>query len=366
MEPHRLARPDPIIRVDGIAYVVFEKPDLDRTARFCADFGLAPVSRTADALYLRAAGPAPFVYVARRAAAARFVGAGFRAARREDLDVLAAQPGASPVTRVDEPGGGERVTLTDLDGLRVDVVYGAAPVEPLPIRTAALPLNTPFTKPRMNAGQRPALHPAEVVRLGHLVLETTDFAGRAAWYMRHLGLIPTDVQCLRDGTPMLAFMRCDRGAAPADHHTVVVAGGARARYVHSAWEVLDLDEVGMGQQWLKAGGWRHAWGIGRHLLGSQIFDYWRDPEGFEIEHYADGDVFDAGHPTGYHPFDPKLLWIWGQDLPADFLPRPTPANLLGLAAQVVTGKLSLGHLRQLAAAAVAPARPWLGGARKDG
>ena len=39
------------------------------------------------------------------------------------------------------------------------------------------------------------------------------------------------------------------------------------------------------------------WGIGRHVLGSQLFDYWFDPDGFEYEHYTDGDVFTADHET---------------------------------------------------------------------
>jgi len=44
-------------------------------------------------------------------------------------------------------------------------------------------------------------------------------------------------------------------------------------------------------------------GVGRHLLGSQIFDYWRDPWGQKHEHYADGDLFDAAQPPGYHVLD---------------------------------------------------------------
>ncbi|KAH7201334.1 putative oxidoreductase [Fusarium oxysporum] len=32
------------------------------------------------------------------------------------------------------------------------------------------------------------------------------------------------------------------------------------------------------------------WGVGRHILGPQIFDYCRDPSEFIIEHYTDGDL----------------------------------------------------------------------------
>ena len=61
------------------------------------------------------------------------------------------------------------------------------------------------------------------------------------------------------------------------------------------------DAVGMGQRVLRDRGWKHAWGIGRHILGSQIFDYWQDPWGDKHEHYCDGDLFTADQPTGVHP-----------------------------------------------------------------
>ena len=63
--------------------------------------------------------------------------------------------------------------------------------------------------------------------------------------------------------------------------------------MHSAYQLADLDEVAAGGEYLRATGYRHAWGIGRHIQGSQIFDYWRDPDRLMFEHYTDGDLFDA-------------------------------------------------------------------------
>ena len=31
------------------------------------------------------------------------------------------------------------------------------------------------------------------------------------------------------------------------------------------------------------------WGLGRHVLGSQVYDYWSDPWGRVHEHWADSD-----------------------------------------------------------------------------
>lgn len=354
-----LPRPEPIVRADDVAYVAFEKPDLDLAERFLLDFGLVRAAREPQRLAMRGAGPLPCAYLAHAGTRSRYLGAAFRVAARADLEALARATKTEIEAHDEIAGGGARVRLTDPAGFRVDVVHGLREVEPLPIRSEALPQNTPLHKPRVNRPQRPEAGPARIVRLGHVVLQATDFRRSAEWYMRHLGLIPTDVQCLDDGSPNLAFMRCDRGPRPADHHTVVVFGGVADAYGHSAFEVVDLDEVGMGQQALRAGGWQHVWGIGRHILGSQIFDYWKDPWGDEVEHYADGDVFDASAPTGYHSFDPGLLWMWGDDLPADFGPQLTPAALAGIAGRIATGRLSLAHLRALKSSTARPPRPWL-------
>ena len=150
----------------------------------------------------------------------------------------------------------------------------------------------------------------------------------ADWYQRVLGIIPTDVQYLADGSPSLAFCRLNLGDQPADHHTVVIVGGIEEKYEHSAYEVVDLDALGQGQQVLRAQGHRHMWGIGRHVLGSQLFDYWFDPDGFEYEHYTDGDVFTADFETAYSPLEFGSIWAWGDDAPASMKPKKNLRTLL--------------------------------------
>lgn len=63
-------------------------------------------------------------------------------------------------------------------------------------------------------------------------------------------------------------------------------------------------------------GWTHAWGVGRHILGSQIFDYWQDAWGDKHEHYCDGDLYTADRPTGFHPATREAMSQWGQKMPA--------------------------------------------------
>ena len=62
-----------------------------------------------------------------------------------------------------------------------------------------------------------------------------------------------------------------------------------------------------------------SWGIGRHIQGSQIFDYWRDPDGFLVEHFSDGDMFDNTLEPGWAPFTASGLAQWGPPATKDFL-----------------------------------------------
>ncbi len=346
---------EPLVRAIDTAYIRFAVPDLPRQRAFLEDFGLQVAQEAADTLYLRGYGEAPYIYVAQRADKARFLGTGFIVAQEEDLHRVAAATGAG-VEDVDGPGGGRRVRLVDPDGFEVDLVWGREAVERLPTRRERLPSNLPHDKPRVNRGQRPPLEASAVERFGHYVLMVSDFDTSWQWYRRHLGLLPSDVQCTGSGRPVLAFCRLDRGDAPADHHTVVLAQGPSATYMHSAYETLDLDAIGQGQQFLKQRGWQHFWGIGRHILGSQIFDYWLDPHGFEVEHYADGDVFDNTWQTQYHLMDRGGLWAWGDDVPAAMAVKPSPRDVLRL---LFGGAEWRNRILEIKKAMDRAPRPWL-------
>ena len=64
----------------------------------------------------------------------------------------------------------------------------------------------------------------------------------------------------------------------------------RAGLNHFSFEVQDIDDVFIGHEYLSGlSKDEHMWGIGRHLLGSQVYDYWADPWGRVHEHWADTD-----------------------------------------------------------------------------
>ncbi len=110
-----------------------------------------------------------------------------------------------------------------------------------------------------------------------------------------------------------AFLRCDRGDTFVDHHTLFLLGAGSSGFNHAAFEVADWDQLMMGHDRLRKGGYEHRWGVGKHLLGSQVFDYWKDPNGFTMEHFTDGDLFNASSGPQRWPVDVALGSHWGPE-----------------------------------------------------
>jgi hypothetical protein len=283
---------NPVIKVRDLAWLEFEKPDLVRAEAFARAFGFTTALHTADELHLRGADAGTPCVIIRRGARSRFVGPAFAAQDIADVERLAAATGAT-TGRLPESIGGVVVELTDPRGIPVRVVAGMD-------EQAELPGQQPHTfnfghgLHRINRTQRPPREPARVQRLGHVVLQSTTYTESLNWYLDHFGLIVSDFLYYpgqRERGPAMSFIRCDRGSTPTDHHTLAMALGPSDRYVHSAYQVCDLDAIAAGGEYLGELGYRRSWGIGRHIQGSQIFDYWRDPDGFLVEHFADGDMF---------------------------------------------------------------------------
>ncbi|GLP81249.1 VOC family protein [Mycobacterium antarcticum] len=311
---------NPVIKVQDIAWLEFEKPDLVRAEAFAHAFGFATALRTEDELHLRGTDPAAPCLLVRKGARSRFVGLAFTA--HDEVDVLSlADATGAPTRALPESIGGIAVDLVDPSGIPVHVVAGTHPTAPLPPQTPHV-LNSGHEVLRPNGTQRPPRMPARVQRLGHVVLQSTRYLEALNWYLDHLGLIVSDFLYYpgqRDRGPTMSFIRCDRGDTPADHHSLAMALGPRNRYVHSAYQVADLDALAAGGEYLRERGYHRSWGIGRHIQGSQIFDYWRDPDGFLVEHFTDGDMFDAFLEPGWAPFTASGLSQWGPPVTKDFL-----------------------------------------------
>lgn len=310
----------PLVKVLDVAYPRLQVPDLDAMEAWLMDFGMARAHRDADSLYMRGQGAAPYVHVVHRGDPA-FLGFAFAAARREDLDRLARAEGFSPVEALDGPAGGWRTMARDPDGLLVEVVHGLEPIAPAG-DLAARRLNMGERFDRIGALQRIQAGPSRIKRFGHLALNVADIAASLAWYQQRFGLLQSDRVNIVPGLPVAVFTRCDRGAEPADHHTILfasaLASGGVSGLNHLSWEVGDIDDVCAGSAYLASRRRAHEWGVGRHLLGSQVFDYWRDPWGHIHEHWTDGDQLDAEAPAGDHALALSRASQWGPDMPPTF------------------------------------------------
>lgn len=310
---------DPIIRVADIAWLEFDKPDLLRAEAFARAFGFGVALREPQTLHLRGTSAGAPCVILRRASKTRFAGLALQATGEVDVLRLADRTGA-PVYRLPEPLGGMAVQLRDPSGMAVKVVAGLHELPALPAQRSQAS-NTGPDDQRVNATVRPPRMPARVQRLGHVVLQSTTYLQTLNWYLDTFGMIVSDFLFFpgqRDRGPTMSFIRCDRGSVPADHHTLALTLGPANRYVHSAYEVSDLDALAAGGEYLRERGYLRSWGIGRHIQGSQLFDYWRDPDGFLVEHFTDGDMFDNTLEPGWAPFTASGLAQWGPPATRDF------------------------------------------------
>lgn len=301
------------IKIEDVAHVRFRAPDLAAMRAFLGDFGLSVVEETPTRLVARGAGSTPVTHVTDLGEPG-FAAIAFRAESVADLERLAATEGVT-VQDSDLPGGGKIVTLSDPDGHTVEVVAGQAPADPLPL-AQAVQWNRAAERQRLRATKRITAGAAQVVRLGHVVLNVSDFRASERWYKDRFGFITSDEIQPAPGFAIGAFLRCDRGETPTDHHTLFLMQAPKGPgFNHAAFEVSDLDDLMRGHQRLKEAGREAEWGVGRHILGSQVFDYWRDPWGNTLEHWTDGDLFTADDGSNIASL-PDLLGVqWGPSMP---------------------------------------------------
>lgn len=151
-------------------------------------------------------------------------------------------------------------------------------------------------------------------RLGHLVIGTPDLAGTHDFLVDGLGFKVSDRM---EG--IIAFLRCS-----TDHHNVALVDSPVPMLQHYSWECDDVDHVGhTATKLIRADESRHAWGFGRHFLGSNYYWYLNDPSGSFVELYSDMDVIDdddewARHGRTEFGFE-HVANSWGPNIPAEFI-----------------------------------------------
>ena len=311
----------PVIKVTDIAYGRLRAPDLDAMEEFLTHFGMVRAERTPTALYMRGTGPARHLHVTEKGAPG-FIGLAWYAADEDDLRRLAKLPGASAVELVDEPGGGKRVRLKEPNGYQIEVLAGVAPLAPISVTRQAVNTGAEMLK-RKGELYRRRTGPSQVMRIGHGVMCTPRLEETVRWFRETLGLIASDDLYVGSKDNLIgAFSRCDRGDEYVDHHAFFCLKHGSTGLNHLSFEVQDLDDVFAGHHYLKhLGKYEHMWGIGRHLLGSNVYDYWADPWGRIHEHWSDSDRLNAQSGSTLMPADQGLVSQWGEPPPQKLLDR---------------------------------------------
>ena len=309
--------PNPIAKVQEIAYLKLSVRDLSKSISFYTDFGLRVVhtSKT-EATFSSYNRNSPCLFL-QSGNKDQLIGLGFFIDSNIEFSKLQESLNGELLFDSEFFKTHPILKLRDPSGLPIDIILSDEWKEQEVNNYSHKGIKK---TERQNIGFASKIEKPKVLRLGHAVLQRVEYIKNMKWYCHYLGLIPSDTQVLKKSkAPVLSFLRCDRGNLYTDHHTLVLAQGLSDKLEHYAFELESLDSVGKAKEYIKSKGWNSAWGIGRHILGSQIFDYLRDPSGLLVEHYCDGDRFDSSIPMGIHSISRKGLYIWGEDHPQDFL-----------------------------------------------
>ena len=214
--------------------------------------------------------------------------------------------------------------LTDPDGYQVEVVYGMEMLDPIPVKRPAV--NSGDDKYRRKGELfRVDPGPSHIKRFGHFVIMTKNFEKTLGWYRETLGFRCSDEFYAGEKSNVVgSFNRLDRGDDYVDHHAFFCIRGDKNGLNHLSYEAADIDDVMAGHEHLEEKGYQHMWGIGRHLIGSQLFDYWADPWGRVHEHWADTDVLNARTPAQSVGARRRHRWSMGPADPAIFMGHASP------------------------------------------
>ncbi|KAH9863908.1 hypothetical protein J1614_009841 [Plenodomus biglobosus] len=310
------------IKLTKLVHMRYQHPNLDEITTFLRDFGMSVAKKMDGKRWYKGYGDDQYVYYAQEGEK-KFLGGTFEVESFAELEKAAAVPGASSITELtDAPGGGHMITLHDPEGIPINLIHGQEKKTPGPF-PEVLSTNYENDKPRKARFQRFKPGPAAVHKLGHYGLCVQDFPSEMQWYTRTFNIAPTDFLYVTlpsgEKKDVAIFAHIDIGPSYTDHHTIFFSTNKTTHVHHCSFEVHDFDTQSLGHEWLAQKGYKSVWGVGRHILGSQLFDYWWDTTGNMIEHYADGDLVNEDTPVGWGEAGDESLAIWGPEVPKTFL-----------------------------------------------
>ncbi len=146
---------------------------------------------------------------------------------------------------------------------------------------------------------------AQIVRLGHVVLNVANYANAHRFWVDQLGFE------ISDHVPgKIAFLRCWPNPL---HHSLALLAGESDGLNHFNFMVTDIDDIGRAMNRMKGAGVPIVFGPGRHLPSGSIFLYMLDPDGMSTEYSFGMEEFPEIAARAPRELDPKpeVLDTWG-------------------------------------------------------
>ena len=281
--------------ITHLRHVDLAVPDYATQREFYTNlWGLTEVATDGQLSYLAAEGSdEPFVVRVRQSDDKRIDVIGLGAASPADVDALAARLGSAGAQLISEPGplatygGGYGFRFFDGDGRTLEV---SADVE---LRQAR------------------EIEPLESIprKLSHVVMNSADPEATVAWYLEHLHVAVSDQLTMPGMGDLMWFLRCNQF-----HHSFAVVRNAHASLHHLSFEMRGIEENLFGTGRLLRAGVERIWGPGKHLAGSNMFNYFLDPSGNTMEYTTALDIIpDDGtwEPHKYSIAEPRVADQWG-------------------------------------------------------
>lgn len=298
--------------IHSLDHFSFAVPDVASTATFYERFGL-DVRADNSGFTLRASG-SDHVWGRIHEGPRKAIGYLSFGAYEQDMPQLRKQLAERGLTLLPPPKNAVDDTgmwFQDPDGTLLEIRV-ATKVSP-DVKAA---LGATFAPP--DVAGAPLRSDAEIVRpdrLSHVLVFTSDVSRAIDFYRETVGLQLSDRA--RDG---IGFMH---GAHGSDHHLVAFAKSDARGFHHCSWNVASVSDVGLGAMQMADAGYTRGWGMGRHVLGSNYFNYIRDPWGSYSEYSYDIDFVTPGavakgtwKATDASP--ENGFYLWGPLPPDDF------------------------------------------------
>ena len=298
-----------ILGVHSIGEFVLAVPKLEQGEHFYKSFGL-DVTQEGNHLGLRASGTGQHRWARLVEAKRKFLHHVTFHCFDEDLPRFKTHLEAQRIRLVDPPPGfgSDGLWFRGHDDILMEIRVGPK-TSPSEISKITPP---PLLPGVANAPYRRLADKVHVNRLSHILLFTTDVDRAIDFYTRVLGLRLSD-----RSADVIGFLH---GAHGSDHHMIAFAKSAAPGFHHASWIVPSIDHIGLGAMGMADQGYKKCWGTGRHVLGSNYFNYIQDPWGSWCE-YACGIDFIPAYVTWSHKDHPLEdgFYLWGPDLPPDFV-----------------------------------------------